>query len=235
MKIKRDYCVSAVVVAGGQGTRMNMDKNKQYVEIAGKMVLARTLEAFQDSVYIDEIILVVNSDDIIYCKDEIVKFYDLSKVKTLVSGGKERQQSVYNGLKEVSANSDIILIHDGARPFIDEEIIERCVLGVLESGAVSVGVPVKDTIKTTDIDGNIAFTLDRSSLWSIQTPQGFKAQLILDAHKRAIDEGFVGTDDAVLVERLGQKVKVVMGDYLNIKITTKEDLVIGEAFARKYF
>ena len=221
--------ISAVIVAAGRGTRMNMDINKQYVEVCGKPVLARTLQVFEDCDFIDEIVIVVNSLDIVYCKQNIIDAFGFNKVKTLVAGGKERQNSVYNGLIEVSERCGIVLVHDGARPFVTEESLLDSIESASSFGAACAAVPVKDTIKTADKDGFIGETLDRNILWSIQTPQTFKLDLIMDAHKKAAEDGFTGTDDAVLVERLGHRVKLVMGSYDNIKITTKEDLAIAEA------
>lgn len=223
--------VSAVIVAAGQGRRMNSDINKQYIEIAGKPVLSRTLQVFEDCNKIDEIILVVNSQDIFYCKENIVGFNHIHKVKALVAGGTERQVSVYNGLMEVSSSCNIVLIHDGARPFISRKCIEDSIDAACEYGAACVAVPVKDTIKMADDEDFIAMTLERSLLWSIQTPQAFRYDLIMEAHKKSKESGYMGTDDAVLVERLGIKTKLVMGDYSNIKITTQEDICIGEALA----
>lgn len=234
MKKNKDVFTSVVIVAAGKGTRMNMDLNKQYVEIAEKPVLARTIQAFEDCAHIGEIVIVVNKQDILYCKQNIIDVYGFEKVKALVSGGDERQKSVYNGLKEVGELCDIVLIHDGARPFIDEDSIIGSIEAAREYGAACVGVPVKDTIKSADFDGNIKDTLDRSMLWAIQTPQVFKYELIMEAHRRAEEQGFLGTDDSVLVERLGIKVRLVKGSYDNIKITTREDLIIAEAISKNY-
>ncbi|MCR4436763.1 MAG: 2-C-methyl-D-erythritol 4-phosphate cytidylyltransferase [Clostridiales bacterium] len=235
MKRASDLFVSAVIVAAGRGTRMNMDINKQYIEICDKPVLARTLDIFQNYREIDEIVLVVNEQDLVYCKQSIVDPYSFDKVKTLVVGGQERQQSVLNGLKEVDAECDIVLIHDGARPFVDERILADNISAARELGAVCTAVPVKDTIKTSGLDGFIGETLDRSLLWAVQTPQTFKYDLIMNAHLKALQDGFKGTDDAVLVERMGGRIKLVMGSYNNIKITTQEDLVIAEAITENYF
>lgn len=230
-KTDKGLFASAVIVAAGRGTRMNMDINKQYIEIGGTPILARTLQVFQDCTLVSEIVLVINSQDIVYCKQNIIDVYGFDKVKALVSGGDDRQESVFNGLKEVSEECDIVLIHDGARPFVNEDILMTSIDTADELGAACVAVPVKDTIKSADEEGFIKETLDRSTIWSIQTPQTFKYKLALEAHKRADEDGFKGTDDAVLVERLGIKVKLVMGSYYNIKITTKEDLVIADAIA----
>jgi 2-C-methyl-D-erythritol 4-phosphate cytidylyltransferase len=231
MKKKNRIFAAAVVVAAGRGSRMNMDINKQYVDVCGKPVIARTLQAFEDCRLIDEIVLVVNENDIFSCKQGIVDRFRFNKVTQIVSGGDIRQESVFKGLREVSAACGIVLIHDGARPFVDEEIIKRNIHAVEEFGAACTAVPVKDTIKASDPEGFISETFDRSILWSVQTPQSFRYELILNAHKRALEEQFTGTDDSTLAERIGYKVRLVMGSYDNIKITTREDLAVAEAIA----
>lgn len=225
--------VCAIIVAAGRGSRMNMDMNKQYVDICGKPVLARTIQAFEDCSRIDEIVVVVNERDIIYCKQNIVDRFGFCKVKVLVSGGETRQESVSRGLNQIGEDCGIVLIHDGARPFINESGIISSIEAADEYGSACVAVPVKDTVKSADSEDFVNSTLDRSSLWSIQTPQAFQKGIIKYAHKIASEEGFCGTDDAVLVERLGHRLKLVMGSYFNIKITTQEDLVIAEAIAEQ--
>ncbi|MCX7710026.1 MAG: 2-C-methyl-D-erythritol 4-phosphate cytidylyltransferase [Clostridia bacterium] len=229
MKKDQKQFVSAIIVAAGKGTRMNMDINKQYVEVRDIPILARTLSVFARHRLVDEIVLVVNEADILYCKQEIVEGYEIKKVKCITAGGKERQQSVFNGLQEVSKNAGIVLIHDGARPFVTEDCIGASIKVAAEYGAACVAVPVKDTIKAADSEQFIESTLERTKLWSIQTPQTFKYDTILKAHEIARENGFVGTDDAVLAENIGVRVKLVMGDYFNIKITTQEDLTLAEA------
>jgi len=229
MKKLEGKFTSAVIVAAGRGTRMNMDINKQYMEISGKQVLARTLQVIEDCEYVNEIVLVVNPLDIMYCKQSIIDIYGFEKVKTIVAGGNERQNSVYNGLLEVSKDCEILIIHDGARPFLEEKNIIDSITAALEFGSACTAVPVKDTIKSVDSENFVLETPDRKKLWAIQTPQTFKYSIIMEAHARAIREGYIGTDDAVLVERLGIPTKLVMGSYFNIKITTKEDIVLAEA------
>jgi 2-C-methyl-D-erythritol 4-phosphate cytidylyltransferase len=231
-KRKSDLFISAVIVAAGRGTRMNMDINKQYIEVCGVPVLARTLKTFEDCDCIDEIIIVVNAQDIVFCKQEIVDDFGFTKVKSLVAGGNERQQSVYNGLKEVDPRCDVVLIHDGARPFIREESIIGSIDAALECGASGVGVPVKDTVKVGDEEGYIRETLDRKAIWTIQTPQTFRYGVIMEAHQKAEIDAFSGTDDTMLAERMGVRIKLVMGSYDNIKITTQEDLAFAEAIVR---
>ena len=232
MKSENKSYASLVIVAAGKGTRMNMDVNKQYISVGGIPILARTLKTFDCLNYIEEIILVVHSDDILYCRENIIHGRNYKKIKCVVTGGATRQDSVFNGLKEVAKKADIVLIHDGARPFIDEDSIIRCIEAAEQYGVATVAVPVKDTIKASDNQGFVNLTLDRSILWSIQTPQAFKYNIIMDSHKQAQHEGFVGTDDTVLAERLGNKTKLVMGTYNNIKITTREDLIFAEAIVK---
>ncbi|WP_026073723.1 2-C-methyl-D-erythritol 4-phosphate cytidylyltransferase [Acetivibrio cellulolyticus] len=220
---------SLVVVAAGKGTRMNMDMNKQYIKVGGTPILARTLRKFDDLDYINEIILVVHCDDILYCKDNIIDAYKFKKIKCVVTGGLTRQDSVFNGLKEVCDEADVVIIHDGARPFVDEGSIIGCIEAAIACGVATVAVPVKDTIKSSNSEGFVDSTPDRSTLWAVQTPQAFKYNIIMDSHKCAKKDNFVGTDDTVLAERLGFKTKLVMGNYNNIKITTKEDLIFAEA------
>jgi 2-C-methyl-D-erythritol 4-phosphate cytidylyltransferase len=229
---KNKQFVSAVIVAAGRGSRMNMDINKQYIEVCGKPVLARTLEVFEESGLIDEIVLVVNEQDLVFCKQYVINRYRYDNIKALVVGGKERQNSVYYGLKEVSPECDIVLIHDGARPFFPKESIQSSIDAANEFGAACVAVPVKDTIKAAGVEMLVKETLDRSALWSIQTPQTFRHSLLIEAHTKALEDGFTGTDDSSLVERMGIRTKLVMGSYNNIKITTKEDIAIAEAIVQ---
>ena len=229
MKKSEKVIVSVVIAAAGKGTRMNSNINKQYIDICGLPVLARTISAFQKCRLIDEIILVVNENDIVYCKKNIIDTYGFTKVTQIIAGGNKRQQSVLNGLYSVQPSSGIVLIHDGARPFIQQDTIIESVISASNFGAVCVAVPVKDTVKRSGTEGFVEKTILRENLWSIQTPQAFRYSLIKEAHRQAVNDGFEGTDDCILVERLGLPVKIVMGSYDNIKITTQEDLVIGEA------
>ena len=221
----------AVIVAAGKGTRMNLDISKQLVKIRGRPVIAWTLQAFEDCGAVDEVVLVANESEMALYRKEIIGRYGFYKVKAIAAGGAERQDSVFNGLSELSAECGIVLIHDGARPFIDGRTIIESVDAAYEYGASCVAVPMKDTVKAADKEGFVAETLDRGILWSIQTPQAFRRDIISSAFARARNEGFKGTDDAVLAERLGCKPKLVMGSYENIKITTREDLLFAEAIA----
>lgn len=231
-KNKINEKATAIITAAGKGTRMNSDINKQYIDIAGLPVLARTIAAFENCEAIADIIVVVNEEDIQYCRRNIIEQYNFTKVKALISGGSERQNSVYKGLCAVNKSSKIVLIHDGARPFVSKKNIIDCILAAKEFDACGIGVRLKDTIKICDQNGFVKTTPDRSSLWSIQTPQAFTYDIIMNAHKMAIQSGYIGTDDLVLVERQGVQVKIIEGSYQNIKITTPEDLIIGESIVK---
>ena len=213
--------VSAIIVAAGKGKRMGLGYNKLLAKIDGKEIIVMTLEKFQSSSLIDEIILVVSEDEMDYFKENIINKYDFSKTKFAL-GGKERQNSVYNGLLKCS-NPEIVLIHDGARPYINEDIIARSIKAAHEFSAATVAVPVVDTIKIVE-DGFSVETPDRSKLYAVQTPQSFKYNLILRAHENAIKNNIVATDDTMLIEKLGYKVRIIEGSYSNIKITTINDI-----------
>ena len=230
--------ISAVVPAAGRGSRMGESGgiDKPYILLGDKPILAHTLIALNASSIIDEIIIVVHSKYIKYCNDNIVKRYGLKNVKNVVKGEKTRLLSVYNGLKEVSLDSDLVLIHDGVRPFVDFKIISRVIKEASSSGAAVAAVPERATVKQVLKDRVIHSTLNRESLWEAQTPQVFSRGLIMSAYERAKELGIDATDDAALVEAMGHKVKVVMGSYSNIKITTPEDLTQkgdGSIFYRK--
>ena len=215
-----------VIVAAGTGSRMNMGINKQFIKLEGKEIIAYTIEKFYNNSNIEDIVVVVKEDESEFFKKEILDKYNFKNIK-IAYGGKERQDSVYNGLKSLDKKCDVVLIHDGARPFVSDKIIDNCIEEVKEHKAIVVGVPVKDTIKVIDNDKNIVDTPNRSVLWAVQTPQTFDYNILIDAYKDAFKSGFYGTDDAMLVERIGYKVKMVEGSYNNIKITTQEDLSVG--------
>ena len=222
---------TAIVLAAGQGKRMHTKLQKQFLEIKGYPVLYYSLRCFQDSPLIEDIILVTGEESVLYCQKEIVDKYGFTKVTKVIPGGKERYDSVYQGLLACE-NSDYVLIHDGARPFITEEILERGLTGAEETGACAVGMPSKDTVKIADESGYIAETPDRSKVWMIQTPQIFQYALIRNAHEsiRTREMSNV-TDDAMVVEQeTGIKVRLAEGSYQNIKITTPEDLGVAELF-----
>ena len=218
--------ISAIVLAGGRGKRMNYHKSKQFIEIKGKPVLVYTLEKFIYNKSIDEVILVLPEDEVDYCKKEVLQKYSL-KVDRIVIGGKERQDSVFNAL-EAMEKANIVLIHDGARPFISEKIIEEGIKYANIYGAAAPGVTPKDTIKIKNEDNISVDTPDRNTLVAVQTPQCFKYDEIYQCHRKIKEENAIVTDDTSVVERYGHKVYLYEGDYTNIKITTPEDLILAE-------
>ena len=221
---------AAIVLAAGSGKRMNSKVHKQYLIIQNRPVLYYSLKAFEDSA-VDEIVLVVGKGEEEFCRKEIVDKYGISKVKAIVEGGKERYHSVFEGLKQTS-DADYVLIHDGARPFVNQKIIRRCMLEVPEYQACVVGMPVKDTIKIADEGGYAKQTPDRKNVWMIQTPQTFSYALIYEAYEEMLKtEDTAITDDAMVLERIkGKKSKLIEGSYRNIKITTTEDLLIANVY-----
>lgn len=229
---------AAIVLSAGSGTRMNSEIPKQYMNMNGKPVIFYSLKAFQDS-EISQIVLVCGKDDITFCQNEIVKKYQLTKVTAVVPGGKERYDSVYEGIKAIR-NADYVLIHDGARPMVDQSMIRRSMEAVLTEQACVAAMPVKDTIKVVDETGHVDYTPDRKLLWQIQTPQTFAYSMIREAYEAIYKELECGedvpsiTDDAMVVEHaLGQKIRLIEGSYENIKVTTPEDIEIVKMFLDK--
>lgn len=221
---------AAIVLAAGSGKRMNSKVHKQYLIIQDRPVLYYSLKAFEDSA-VDEIVLVVGKGEEEFCRKEIVDKYGISKVKAIVEGGKERYHSVFEGLKQTS-DADYVLIHDGARPFVNQDIIRRCMQEVQKYQACVVGMPVKDTIKIADEEGYAKQTPDRKNVWMIQTPQTFSYALIYEAYEEVLKtEDTAITDDAMVLERTkDKKSKLIEGSYRNIKITTPEDLLIANVY-----
>lgn len=221
---------AAIVLAAGSGKRMNSQVHKQYLIIQDRPVLYYSLKAFEDSA-VDEIVLVVGKGEEEFCRREIVDKYGISKVKAIVEGGKERYHSVFEGLMQTS-DADYVLIHDGARPFVNQDIIRRCMQEVQKYQACVVGMPVKDTIKIADEEGYAKQTPDRKNVWMIQTPQTFSYALIYEAYEEMLKtEDTAITDDAMVLERIkGKKSKLIEGSYRNIKITTPEDLLIANVY-----
>jgi 2-C-methyl-D-erythritol 4-phosphate cytidylyltransferase len=225
----------AIIVAGGVGKRIvgdpatggGRDLPKQFLILGDKPILAHTIARFERCELIDEIILVVPEDYLGYCSQTIVDKYSFKKIKRIVCGGKKRQDSVYLGLKACPKSTSIVVIHDGVRPLISPEKISESIRLCQQKKAVILAVPAKDTIKRVE-GGSVITTLDRKKLWLIQTPQVFEYRLIMDAYEKAREDNFTGTDDSMLVERLGREVAILEGEYENIKITTAEDLAIAE-------
>ncbi len=231
---------AAVVLSAGKGTRMNSEVPKQYLLLEGMPVLCYSLQTFQQSM-IEEIVLVCGEDDLEYCRKEIVEKYGYTKVRAVVAGGRERYHSVCCGLEELAKLSelpDYVMIHDGARPFADQEIIERCAKAVEQYQACVAGMPVKDTIKIADEYGFAAETPERKFVWQIQTPQVFAFSMIYQAYRQLLELEAGGmdisvTDDAMVVETvMKRQVRLVEGSYKNIKITTPEDLEIAKLYLK---
>jgi len=217
--------VTALVPAAGKGKRLKHGIDKAFVKINSKPLIVHTLESLEKSQSINDIVLVVGKDELARAR-RLVRHFRLSRVREIVAGGAKRSDSVMNGLKAVGGDTDIVLIHDGARPCVTTKVIEDCLTAVLKYGSACVSVPVKPTIKTVK-GGYIINTPVRKTLWEAQTPQGFKRSIILEAYK---DAGLrkKATDDSALAELRGYKVRVVPGDYRNIKVTTPEDIVLAE-------
>ncbi|MBT9776262.1 2-C-methyl-D-erythritol 4-phosphate cytidylyltransferase [Clostridium sp. MCC353] len=226
---------AAIVLAAGQGRRMHSEVQKQYMSLGGKPLLYYALKAFEES-RIDDVVVVVGAGEIEYCREHIIEKFGFSKIRAVVEGGKERYHSVYQGLLAVE-DCEYVLIHDGARPLVDEIMISQTLDAVRTYHGCVVGMPVKDTIKTVDENGYSETTPDRSKLWAVQTPQAFSFGLVRGAYEKLFekDEYQAGvTDDAMVVEQMtGHKVKLIEGSYENIKVTTPEDVLIAEAFLRK--
>ncbi|MEW5766840.1 MAG: 2-C-methyl-D-erythritol 4-phosphate cytidylyltransferase [bacterium] len=237
--------IAAIVVAAGSGQRMG--RPKQYLDLGGHPLLYYPLKVLQQSPLIDSIVLVVPQGEIDRVLEKIVRFYRFSKVLRIVKGGRERQDSVYNGLSNVPPETELVLVHDGARPFLTLKLIEEVIMAAARDGAAILGVPVTDTIKLgsycppstvhrppSPVTGGtrnpawVKKTLPRSRLWAVQTPQAFKREILERAFKQAYAEGFYGTDEASLLERIGVPVRLVPGSNENMKITTPNDLALAE-------
>lgn len=220
--------VYAIIVAGGKGARMQASVNKQFLKLKDKPILYYTLKAFSSSRFIDGIILVSAKNEIEYTSKEIIDKYGINKIVKIVSGGKTRQESVYNGLC-AAKGSEIVLIHDGARPFVDERIISEGIEYAKKYGACACGVSLRDTIKIKNDSCFSEGTPNRDKLFCVQTPQCFKYNLITECHRKVMDEGISVTDDTTVVERYNNQVYLYEGSYNNIKITFPEDLILAEA------
>lgn len=231
--MKKAHC-TAIVLAAGQGRRMGTKVHKQYLMLDEKPVLYYSLKEFQDSDIIDEIYLITGAGEEEYCRQTIVDKYHITKVSKILPGGAERYNSVWAGLQELG-DAGYVFIHDGARPFVDGDIIQRAFDVVCKNKACVVGMPVKDTIKVADARDFVEKTPDRRRVWMIQTPQVFKNDLVKGAYSMLMRESYTNvTDDAMVVEQmLGFPIKLVCGSYENIKITTPEDLEMAEVFLKR--
>ena len=225
--------VSAIIVAAGRGVRMNADTKKQYLQIGGTPIVARTLRIFSDCPFIDNIYLAIPPSDEVYCREIIQWTPGIRSGCRVIAGGKTRQESVYNGLlamEKEADEKDLVVIHDGVRPLVTRDRIEACVASAEKNGACILALPAQETLKEVENGSDIiAGTYTRRDIWLAQTPQVFRYALIRDAHERALQDGFDATDDAMLVERLSFPVRVVPGSKKNLKITTPEDLMLAEA------
>jgi len=220
--------VAAIIVAAGKGLRMQDALRKQYLPLAGLPILAHTLTVLGKCQLISRIYLVIPQDDFDFCRARILNRIKIANVN-LVAGGARRQESVYRGLQQLERGCRIVVIHDGVRPFVPPDQITACIDGARKYGACILGIPAYDTLKQVDQSGTIVNTTARDAIWLAQTPQAFRCDLIKKAHDQAQLEGYQGTDDASLVERLGLPVKIIRGSRSNIKITTREDLEIARA------
>jgi 2-C-methyl-D-erythritol 4-phosphate cytidylyltransferase len=225
-----DKKIVAIVPAAGIGRRFGAGTNKPLEMICGRPMMIWVLEALESVEEISEIIPVIKDGDMA-CSAELIEEYHISKVRRLAPGGRERQDSVFHGLNLVEDKGSIVVVHDGARPLIDPAVIVSGIRQLVDCDGVVVGVPLKDTVKEAE-NGLVKRTLDRNMLWSVQTPQIFHYKILYNAHERAMKEPFYATDDSALVERYGGKIRVVQGSYMNIKVTTPEDLQVAELFMK---
>lgn len=224
----------AIILAGGTGKRMGTSINKQFLLLDGRPIIVHTMQVFEECRAIDGFYLVVNQKDIPFIQEEILETYKFQKLVKLVVGGKLRQDSVMNGLEAIEPPCDIVVIHDGARPFVSPSFIEKSVSLMEMFEAVIPALHVKDTVKVISKEGYVVKTLERDSLWYVQTPQIFRYELILQGYRDGMAKKIFGYDDAMFVECLGKKVKVIEGSPYNIKITTPEDLVIARGLVKGF-
>ncbi len=220
--------VAAIIAAAGLGKRFGEGLRKQFQPLSGKPLIVYSIERFEESKLINEIILVVPKDSINYCQREIKDKFQFKKITKIIPGGKERQQSVKMGFNSVSSETDVVLIHDGVRPFVTARMIDEVIKESLNTGGAIAAIPVKDTVKKSSTKNHVERTLSRDALWLAQTPQAFQYNVLKSAYEKTENDGFLGTDESSLVERIGIRVTLVVGSQTNIKITTKEDLLLGE-------
>jgi 2-C-methyl-D-erythritol 4-phosphate cytidylyltransferase len=222
----------AVIPAGGGGRRMGTAIPKQFLTLGSVPLLLHCLRVFERAPSVSQVILVVPENERERTLADVIKRYDIKKVLRIVAGGATRQASVYEGLKASDPEADIVVVHDGVRPFVTEDLIERSIAEARNTGGAIVGVPMKETVKQVGADGQILSTIDRAPLWLAQTPQAFRRALLLEAYRKANSERFDATDEAGIMERFGHKVVIIPGRWDNIKITTSEDLEMAEAILR---
>jgi 2-C-methyl-D-erythritol 4-phosphate cytidylyltransferase len=224
--------VWAIIVAAGQGRRMNDPVRKQYHTLSGLPVVVHTLRVFDACSDIDEIIFCVPARDIDYCRDELISPANLNRPVAVVAGGPTRQESVFNGLQAIDANNGIAVIHDGVRPFVSADQITACLQGAAKHGACILGIPAFDTLKHVNEDHIILETVKRDTVWMAQTPQAFRYDLIAKAHQHARQHNLRATDDASLLEHIGVSAKIIPGSRLNLKITDQDDLKLARILLR---
>lgn len=222
----------ALIPAAGRGRRMGLERPKVFLPLGGVPLLAYTLQPFEACPQVDEILPLVPEEEIEYCQEEIIRRHGLKKVAQTLAGGKERSDSVYQGLQAMEGRADLVVIHDGARPFVSTHLIERAIEGAKQWGAVVAALPAWETVKEVSAAGEVVRTIERRHLWMIQTPQAFSFSLIWRAYREARETGFQGTDDAILVERMGFPVRAIEGSRFNLKITTPEDWILAEAILK---
>lgn len=222
-----------VIAAAGSGKRMASKINKQYMLLKEKPVLAYSLDVFEEFGLVDDIVIVAHPREVDFCEKEVVKKFGYSKVSQIIPGGEQRQDSVWAGLKELDSRTDFVAVHDGARPLLTAGLLWELLKEAEEWGAAIPGIRARDTLKMVDRDNFVGQTLDRSSIVAVQTPQVFKYNELLRAYEYAYEEGFMATDDSSLFEKYIGRVKVVPGNYNNIKITTPEDLIIAEGLLKE--
>ena len=225
--------VAAIIVAAGKGVRMQDSLRKQYLPLAGLPILVHTLTVFDKCDLVDHIFLVIPRDDFEFCREHIIDRVNLAGNVNLVAGGARRQDSVYRGLQQIDPDCSIVIIHDGVRPFVQHDQIAACINDAGKFGSCILGIPAYDTLKQVDKSGNIVNTTARDAIWLAQTPQAFRYELIKKAHDQARLDGYQGTDDASLVERMGAAVRIIRGSRSNIKITNKEDLEIARSLLER--
>lgn len=225
--------VCAIIPAGGRGTRMGGTTPKQFQALRGKPILHYTLRTLQESGLIDSLVLVVPEKELEIARADWLEHPPV--VKQIVAGGEKRQDSVFNGYQSLPTDTDIVLVHDGVRPFLAKEMIQETIHIAGEFGAAITAIPVHDTLKQVDGSGLVQRTVERDGLWRVQTPQAFRYDLLGEAFRKAQADSFYGTDEGALIEYLGQEVRVVDGSEWNLKITCPEDLILGESIVEKLF
>jgi 2-C-methyl-D-erythritol 4-phosphate cytidylyltransferase len=227
-----DLKVSVIVAAAGWSRRFGGGVKKQFQPLGEKPIIVHSIERFEEFSSVGEIILVVPEDSINYCHKEVVEKFRFKKITKIISGGQERQHSVKRGFNSVSNETDVVVIHDGVRPFVTVKLIEEVIKEALESGGAIAAIPIKDTVKKSSSENYVERTLSREFLYLAQTPQAFRYNILKRAYEKAEKDGFLGTDESSVVERLGVQVKLVQGSQMNIKITTEEDLFLAKSFCK---